>query len=492
MASIGADDLLAGYPVIEGVYDEGFAADGVPRPWARAALEAVARADPASLPDRISRSLTRSGVRFSSLEGDLQFYVDPVPRVITAAEWEPVKRGLAQRVRALNAFVADVYGDQRIVAEGLVPLEVIRSADYFEPEMRGIKPPSGVWIGVAGLDIVRDATGEWLVLEDNVRTPSGFAYLHATRRALLEHIDDPAGRDAAAAGRRDRPARRRAARRRAGERPRPPRAAGRGPDRRRAQLGLLGARLARRASSASRSCEPRELELRGDHLWLRPRGLREDRRIDVIYRRTNADRLDSDLGRLLIEPVRRGLLGLVNQYGTGVADDKLTHAYVETMIRFYLGEEPVLRSVPTYDLAQPAQLEEALDVFDELVLKPRAGHGGVGVLIAPRATRDGDRGDARGGDRRPGRLDRAADGHALHASDRRRGRQVRAAPHRPAAVRVPRRGLHAARAAGRADARGARRGRAGGELVPERRGEGHLGLALGPSSRRRVEARERL
>ena len=244
MASIGTDDLLAGYPVTEGVYDEGFDADGVPRPWARAALEAVARADPASLPDRISRSLTRSGVRFSSVEGDLQFYVDPVPRVITAAEWEPVKRGLAQRVRALNAFVADVYGDQRIVAEGLVPVEVIRSADYFEPEMRGIKPPSGVWIGVAGLDIVRDANGEWLVLEDNVRTPSGFAYLHATRRALLEHIDVPPGRDAAAARRRDRPARRRAARRRAGERPRPPRAAGGGPDRRRAQLGLLGARLA--------------------------------------------------------------------------------------------------------------------------------------------------------------------------------------------------------------------------------------------------------
>jgi uncharacterized circularly permuted ATP-grasp superfamily protein len=133
--------------------------------------------------------------------------------------------------------------------------------------------------------------------------------------------------------------------------------------------------------------EPSELELRGDHLWLRSRGLREDRRIDVVYRRTNADRLDSDIGRLLIEPVRRGLLGLVNQYGTGVADDKLTHAYVETMIRFYLGEEPVLRSVPTYDLAQPSQLEEALDVFDQLVLKPRAGHGGVGVLIAPRASR---------------------------------------------------------------------------------------------------------
>ncbi len=95
MALIGTDDVLAGYPVSEGVYDEAFDAEGVPRPWARAALQAVARADPAALPDRVSRSLTRSGVRFSSVEGDLRFYVDPVPRVITAAEWEPVKRGLA-------------------------------------------------------------------------------------------------------------------------------------------------------------------------------------------------------------------------------------------------------------------------------------------------------------------------------------------------------------------------------------------------------------
>ncbi|HEX6020998.1 MAG TPA: circularly permuted type 2 ATP-grasp protein, partial [Solirubrobacter sp.] len=247
--------------------------------------------------------------------------------------------------------------------------------------------PSGVWIGVAGLDIVRDASGEWLVLEDNVRTPSGFAYLHATRRALMEHIEIPPGAT-----------------------PRPLEG----------EIDLLADALRAAAPVSARGhrapqaavltdgehnsaywehawlsrqlgiplVEPRELELRGDHLWLRPRGLREERRIDVIYRRTNADRLDSDIGRLLIEPVRRGLLGLVNQYGTGVADDKLTHAYVEKMIEFYLGQEPVLRSVPTYDLAQPSQLEEALDVFDQLVLKPRAGHGGVGVLIAPRASRE--------------------------------------------------------------------------------------------------------
>ena len=212
---------------------------------------------------------------------------------------------------------------------------------------------------------MRDANGEWLVLEDNLRTPSGFAYLHATRRALLEHVEMPPGAT---------------------------------PRRLDGEIDLLADALravapesvrGRRAPLAavltdgennsaywehawlSRQLgiplvEPNELELRDGDLWLRQRGLREPRRIDVIYRRTNADRLDSDVGRLLIEPIRRGVLGLVNQYGTGVADDKLTHAYVETMIRFYPGEEPVLRSVPTYDLAQPAQLEEALDVFDEL------------------------------------------------------------------------------------------------------------------------------
>jgi uncharacterized circularly permuted ATP-grasp superfamily protein len=387
MAPTRADDLLADYPVSDGVFDEGFDAEGTPRPCARAGLEAVARADAAELPGLVSRTLKRAGVRFSSVEGDLEFYVDPVPRVISAADWEPVKQGLAQRVRALNAFVADVYGDQRIVAEGIVPPEVVRSADYYEPGMRGIKPPGGIWIGVAGLDLVRDHDGEWLVLEDNVRTPSGFAYLHATRRALLEHIAVPP--DA---------------------RPRPLDG----------EIDLLADTLRAVAPESARGhrapqavvltdgehnsaywehawlsrqlciplAEPDELELRRGHLWLKARGLREPRLIDIIYRRTNSDLLDSDLGRLLIEPVRNGVLGLANQYGTGVADDKLTHAYVEDMIRFYVGEEPVLRSVPTYDLAQPAQLEEALDVFDELVLKPRAGHGGVGVLIAPRATRE--------------------------------------------------------------------------------------------------------
>jgi uncharacterized circularly permuted ATP-grasp superfamily protein len=261
----------------------------------------------------------------------------------------------------------------------VVPEYVITTAEYYEPEMRGIEPPSGTWIGIAGLDVVRDADGEWLVLEDNLRTPSGFAYLHAARIALMEHLDVPPS---------------------ATPRPLDGEIDLLADALRAATPGGAGGHKAPQAvvltdgpgNSAywehgwlARTLgiplvETHELELRRGRLWRR-----DEFQIDVVYRRTDSDRVDSPLGRLLLEPLRSGFLGLINQYGTGVADDKLAHVYTEAMIRFYLGEEPVLRSVPTYDLAQPDQLERALDEFDQLVLKPRSGHGGVGVLIAPHA-----------------------------------------------------------------------------------------------------------
>jgi|tagenome__1003787_1003787.scaffolds.fasta_scaffold20924939_2 uncharacterized circularly permuted ATP-grasp superfamily protein len=387
MAPAFADDTLAGYEAERGMFDEGFDATGTPHPWARAALDAVLRSGPSELVENVRGELARGAVAFQSVEGDEEFYVDPVPRVVTADDWTHVKRGLAQRVRALNAFVADVYADQRIVADGLIPPRVISTAPYYEPAMKGIDVPGGCWIGVAGLDVVRDHTGEWLVLEDNLRTPSGFAYLHATRIALLRHLEIPP--DAMP-------------RRLDGEidlladalRAAAPEAAH---GHRAPQAVLLTdgpgnsafwehAWLARQLDIPL--VQPTDLEQREGRLWFRPPGERTRSLVDVVYRRTNADRLDSPVGELLYEPLRRGRLGVVNQFGTGVADDKLTHAYVEDMIGYYLGEEPVLPSVRTYDLAEPDQLARALEVFDELVLKPRAGHGGVGVLIAPHARRE--------------------------------------------------------------------------------------------------------
>jgi uncharacterized circularly permuted ATP-grasp superfamily protein len=387
MAPPPADDALAGYAAARGTFDEGFDADGAPHPWARATLDAVLRAGPGELVDRVRATLARAGVSFASIEGDTEFYVDPVPRVITAAEWTHVKRGVAQRVRALNAFVADVYGDQAIVADGVVPPYLIRTAAYFEPRMRGVKPPGAGWIGVAGLDVVRDERGAWMVLEDNLRTPSGFAYLHAARGALLQHLEIP------------------------------PDALPRPLD---AEIDLLADALHLAAPESAHGhrapqavvltdgpanaafwehgwlahrldiplVQPTDLEQRDGRLWFRPPGERQRARVDVVYRRTDADRLDSPIGELLYEPLRRGTLGLINQFGAGVADDKLTHAYADQIIRYYLGEEPVLPSVPTYDLGQPDQLAAALDELDQLVIKPRDGHGGVGVTILPHASAD--------------------------------------------------------------------------------------------------------
>jgi uncharacterized circularly permuted ATP-grasp superfamily protein len=283
--------------------------------------------------------------------------------------------------------VADVYGDQAIVADGVVPAYVIRTAPYYEPAMRGIEPPGGGWIGVAGLDVVRDADGRWHVLEDNLRTPSGFAYLHAARRALLAHLDvPPDAHPRPLSGEIDllSDALHLAAPASAhGHRAPQPVVLTDGPAN---SAFWEHAWLARQLDVPL--VQPSDLEQHDGRLWFRPPGERRRTLVDVVYRRTDADRLDTAVGELLYEPVRRGTLGLINQFGTGVADDKLAYVYVEAMIRYYLGEEPVIPSVPTFDLAQPDQLAAALEQFDELVIKPRAGHGGVGVVIAPHARRE--------------------------------------------------------------------------------------------------------
>ena len=346
-------------------YDEAVDDDGSVRPAARGAMRALAGHDLEELAVSVERHGADEGVVFHSAVGDEVFVIDPVPRVIPAAEWARVESGLAQRVRALNAFVADIYGGRRIVSAGVVPARVIEGAEYFEPGMQGVEPPGGLWIGVAGLDLVRDADGRFTVLEDNVRTPSGFAYAAAARRALVAHLevapsDHPRKLDAL-------------------------------PE-------MLWGTL--RAAAPTADSARAVVLTDGDdnpayyeHRWaaealgiplVEPGQLDVDA-VDVVYRRTNADRLDTGVGELLLEPLRAGRIGVVNAFGTGVADDKLTHAYVEDMIRFYEDEEPILPSVETFDLGRPEILERALDVFDDLVIKPRGGHGGIGVAVLPHA-----------------------------------------------------------------------------------------------------------
>jgi uncharacterized circularly permuted ATP-grasp superfamily protein len=230
---------------------------------------------------------------------------------------------------------------------------VIDTMDALEPELVGLSPAR--WIGIAGLDVVRAPDGRFLVLEDNVRTPSGMAYAIAARtvtESLLGAVEVVSL------------------------------------DGLRAMLeSVLGSGRAVVLTDGVENAafwEHRRLADLLDIPLLEPPQL-DLEAVDVVYRRTDDSALDSPVGRLLAGPWRAGRLRLVNAFGTGVADDKLAHAYVEDMVRYYLGEEPALASVRTFDLGRPEVLDEALDRLGELVIKPRSGYGGEGVVICAHA-----------------------------------------------------------------------------------------------------------
>ncbi|MGK2936402.1 MAG: circularly permuted type 2 ATP-grasp protein [Solirubrobacteraceae bacterium] len=350
-----------------------------------ALLDTIAQTDVAGLRADVATYLEKTGVRFGGGSG-WPFTVDPVPRILSTAEWATLAAGLEQRVRALDAFVRDAYGPRRSVAAGVVTDEQIEETEGYEPLLRGVWPEPATALGVSGLDVVRDADGTLLVLEDNLRTPSGLAYAVAARRAVVgalsaRGIDTPAVRDMPAES-----------------------------------IALLAAAL-RQAAPAGVD-DPQAVVLTDgpssvahyEHAWLaaqlgvplvtladleRTRFGRLRRRdaeghphdIDVVYRRTDSDLIHEPDGALtpvaaaLLEPWLDGRLGLVNGFGTGVGDDKLTHAHVEDAVRLFLGEEPLLRSVPTLELGEPDALARVLDDPRAFVVKARHGEGGKGVTV---------------------------------------------------------------------------------------------------------------
>ncbi|WCB91962.1 hypothetical protein DSM104299_00641 [Baekduia alba] len=373
-----------------GPRDEALQADGAWRPDVAAALRDVHTRDLAQMAAAMADDARRAGLQFPIDGGTAAFHVDPVPRIIGADAWATIERGVAQRARALDRFVADVHGPRRAVAEGVVPERVITSAEHHEPEAAAAPPPAGVWVALAGLDLVQTPDGEFQVLEDNARTPSGIAYTLAARALVEDVLDLDPGRiparplDGAIALLRE-----------TLDAAAPP-----GGDRDRATDPINLVVLTDGPTSPA-YWEHRTLAVHLDAPLLTAEDLDLDaatgalvmrdapqRPIDVVYRRTDASTLKAPGHALLLRALRAGRVGVVNAFGTGVADDKLTHAYVEDLIRFYDDEEPVLRSVPTFDLADPEHLEQALDRLDELVIKPRGGAGGAGVVICPHAERD--------------------------------------------------------------------------------------------------------
>jgi uncharacterized circularly permuted ATP-grasp superfamily protein len=336
------------------------------------------------------RSFRDQGITFSLSGEQRPFPLDLVPRVVPADEWRIIESGVAQRVRALEAFLADIYGAQQIFADRVLPRRLVLSSTHFHREAARLAPPNGARIQVAGIDLVRDRQGRYRVLEDNLRTPSGISYVVENRRAMTHVFPElfASYRVRAVA---DYPAYLLAALRAAA----PTRAKG-SPTVVVLTPGVHNSAyfehsfLARQMGVAL--VEGRDLVCRDGVVYMRTTSGEE--RVDVIYRRVDDEFLDplqfnpsSLLGCPgVLNAARAGNVTLANAVGNGVADDKALYPRVPELVRYYLGEEPVLANVDTYLLEDPDQRGYVLSHLDQLVLKPVDGSGGYGLVIGPQAS----------------------------------------------------------------------------------------------------------
>ena len=385
----GAYDLEAG------IYDEMFLPDGMPRQHYRSLYETLSQLsaeEVGSIQERVTRSFSNEGITFTVYGDDEAeervIPIDCVPRILSDGEWRQLETGLAQRLRALNRFLDDVYNEADIIEDGVIPVDVVRGCPQYRLEMRGASVPHRIWVGICGTDLVRTNDG-FRVLEDNLRVPSGVSYMIANRKAVktslrrlyrssrvreVEHY----GRvllqtlqELAPYGRSD------------------------------PCIVLLTPGVYNSAfyehiflahEIGAELVEGRDLLVDDGFVYMRTTaGLR---RVDVIYRRVDDDFLDPLVFRSdsllgvpgLLHAYKRGNVALVNAPGTGVADDKSVYAYVPDMIRYYLGEEPLLDNVETYLCRRPEDLEYTLDNLESLVVKRVGESGGYGMLIGPHAT----------------------------------------------------------------------------------------------------------
>lgn len=315
---------------------------------------------------------------------------DVIPRVIGPEDWDLIERGVVQRVRALNLFLADVYGPQRSLAEGVVPAELVLGNPNYRPVVRELALPYGTWVHVDGTDLVRGADGRFLVLEDNARTPSGVSYVvenrHLMQRSFSDLMRDLPIRPVSDYGRRLHEALCEVA---------PP--AVLDPQVVLLSPGVFNAAYFEHVFLAREMGVPlvegRDLVVEDDRVWMRTvAGLQ---RVDVVYRRIDDDFLDPRVFRPdsllgvpgIVEACRRGTVTLANAIGTGVCDDKAVYAYVPRLIRFFLAEEPILQNVQTWICREPEALAHVLDHLSELVVKPVGASGGYGICIGPRASK---------------------------------------------------------------------------------------------------------
>ena len=316
---------------------------------------------------------------------------DPIPRIIAASEWKTLSQGCCQRVRALNAFLKDLYHGQEIIRAGIIPKAHVFGNGLYRPEMQGLDVARDVYIHIAGIDIVRTGESEFFVLEDNLRSPSGVSYMLENRAMMMRLFPDLFTRHHVAA-------------------------VDSYPDQLLKNLrsvappacdgdptvvvmtpGYYNSAYFEHAFLAEQMgielVEGRDLFVKDKLVYMRT--TQGPKRVDVIYRRIDDDFVDPDafnpestLGvRGLLEAYRAGGVTLANAIGTGVADDKATYTYVPDMVRFYLGEEPILNNVPTWRLEREDERKYVLEHLAELVVKEVQGAGGYGMLVGPTSTK---------------------------------------------------------------------------------------------------------
>lgn len=400
LASIapGSDGrLFAGYHAHPSAVDECFQLSNEPHDHCRALIGRLGELGVHEFQQRRTSAdlvFVTQGITFSVYSDrrgvEKIFPFDLIPRPVASEEWDHLQAGLLQRIHALNLFLHDVYHDQRILREGIVPTELVLKSKGYRPEMVGFDPPGGQYLHVVGTDLVRDAEGEFLVLEDNGRSPSGVSYVlenrvvmkkvfpHLFQHCRVKRVEDypqrlrdalisvaPAGASSPA------------------------------------NLVLLSpgpynsayfehSFLARHMGVELTLGQ--DLFVHDDQVFLKT--TQGPKRVDIIYRRIDDDFLDPEAFRAdsvlgvpgLMRAYRAGNVTLANAVGTGVADDKAVYPFVEDMIRFYLSEEPKLKNVPTYICARDNDCSHVLDHLDELVVKPVNESGGYGMLMGPFAS----------------------------------------------------------------------------------------------------------
>ncbi len=382
---------------LDGFYDEMFEREGVPRPHYRslhATLESLTARDFRQRAQMAEVSMLNQGVTFT-VYGDDQglektMPVDLVPRIITHEEWERMERGLIQRLRALNLFLKDIYHDQKILNDGIIPRDLVVNAKHFRRELLGAKVPKDIYVHICGTDLVRDDKGDYYILEDNLRSPSGVSYL-LQNRMLMTRIFPGLFRENRVLA----------------------------VDHYCSQLltnlryvsprqsddptvvlltpGEFNSAYFEHAFLAQQMgidlVQGRDLYVENNLVWMKT--TRGPQRVDVIYRRIDDDfldpltfRPDSSLGIPgLINAYRAGNVALANAVGTGIADDKVIYAYVPAMIKYYLGEDALLPNVPTFLSSDAAQRDHILKNLDKLVVKSANEAGGYGMLMGPQSTK---------------------------------------------------------------------------------------------------------